>query len=231
MAPVWRLVRRREAGLGEPEMAAGSIAPAEGECDGCGTPLPHGRRRQPLRIEWPRGQPLKVADLTWPVGVHNPILSRSLAEQLQEHLGGLAPGPVELVGPRGPDSELVELWVTQELAPAAASTIVEHRPPCAVCGFTLTLWGDGPILRSLCEGRQGLASIEGVEWWESGGWDPERKALSRIRHPWREGAGLVFDHEPAGFFRLPGEQKFILCADEVKRALEGLTGVRFLRAG
>jgi hypothetical protein len=231
--------------FGRPQGTAKTTS--EDRCAACDMPLP-ARRAQPVVLEWTTQETLRLGDFTWPHSTYLPLAAEPLARELRDRFGGFELGPVEVrerrlrmsdfkPGARLPEAfleanrRLVELRVTASCRPdPERSTIGRVRPPCAACGRDLLTWGrlPGPSLRGAA---YGVAVLEGVEWWESGSWDPVAKDLARVRHPRIPGEGL-FGHldEPTGFFQLGN---FVLCTDAVKHFLEarGCTNVGFLEAG
>jgi len=227
---LWRIVRPSLAGRERPE--------GYGQPEATGT--------HPVAIQWPTNEPLALGDFTWPAGTYLPLVAEPFARELAERFGGTELGRVEVVEhrvrasdgkpgarlPRGfldRAQQLVELRVERRCSPDPRSTIREIRPARPA---VLHWGGGGPAYDALLKGDGGLAVLEGVEWWESGAWDPAAKALAKIHHPREPGRGL-FVAGDADLFRLDGENRFVLCSDAVKELLEerGATNVAFLEAG
>jgi hypothetical protein len=97
-------------------------------------------------------------------------------------------------------------------------------------------WCEGDPLDVVVRSKHGLTVLEGVEYWQTGQWDPVSKSLPLTRPPREEGRRLFLDAAELGeegFFRIDGDDKAVMCTDEVKRFVEnrGLTNVDFLCAG
>jgi hypothetical protein len=253
-----------EEQFGQPHIARGTWAVGEasprlaalavdGRCPRCGGPVPRPRRARPLVLEWPTTEHTRLGDFSWPGGSHLPAVTASLAHALEERFDGFEAWPVEVLphrvkadgSPGKPLSRrfadevagLVELWPTRACRPdRERSTLSEIRPPCPQCGLDVLFWGDPVRSPAVMRANSGLTVLDGVEFWETGGWDAELGDLSRIRHPRQPGHGLFVTAQELGgadLFGLPDELKFLFCTDVVKRFVEerGCTNVAFLEAG
>jgi hypothetical protein len=246
---LWRMVRASSAGDGgardrfaEPECGPGAWeARGRSRCGHCGAPTPRPVRVRPLVLDWPHGEPHRLGDFTWVANSYDPVVSGELAEELGERFAGFEAAPVE---PRDPPAALidearglVELAVVRECRPEPArSTLRRARPPCPECGVHVLFWGESHTLQVLMRSNHGLTVLEGVEYWQSGQWDPVTKSLPQTRHPREEGRGLFLDAAELGdegLFKIEGDNKAVMCTDGVKRFVEsrGLTNVGFLCGG
>jgi hypothetical protein len=180
-----------------------------------------------VRVKWPTNVPLELGQFVSPIASPFRLVARDLADEPGARFAGFSPGPVDVLehrirasdgrrGARLPERflaqarELVEVWIDRAVRPAARTTLREVHSPCELCGLTQgARWGNDKLLPNEVTAEFGITILDGVEWWESTGWEPGG-GLTYVHHPRARDRGLYVDAaelgEP-GFFVLAGGRR------------------------